>query len=188
MDQLPADKLDEILALQILVAWAGEGRCEPARLGWWSTDLVDEYGGGDFFRRLLPITHNWAGLDAVREAARRRDEEIRAGAAEPDKLRSLYHLSPEVDRQVDERLAEHKTEADEPADALPLLRLLDRDFDRDALAATLRENASVDVQTTPAGRRVKGELPDDWAEAARNLAAALVPFPDDYPQPHYRLR
>ena len=24
------------------VAWAGEGRCSPRRLGWWDTDLVDE--------------------------------------------------------------------------------------------------------------------------------------------------
>ncbi|WP_395830945.1 hypothetical protein [Archangium violaceum] len=43
----PVSTLDTILALQLTVAWAGEGRCEPARLGWWQTDLVDEAGGGD---------------------------------------------------------------------------------------------------------------------------------------------
>ncbi|HEY5955223.1 MAG TPA: hypothetical protein VIV60_01670 [Polyangiaceae bacterium] len=36
--------IDKILAIQLLVAWAGEGRSEPKRLGWWDTDLVDEAG------------------------------------------------------------------------------------------------------------------------------------------------
>jgi hypothetical protein len=45
--------LDSILAMQLTVAWAGEGRCSPARPGWWDTDLIDEAGGGDFFARLL---------------------------------------------------------------------------------------------------------------------------------------
>lgn len=30
--------------------------CEPKRLNWWRTDLVDEEGGGKFFGRLLPKT------------------------------------------------------------------------------------------------------------------------------------
>jgi len=58
--------LDEILALQFLVAWAGEGRCKPKRLGWWDTDLVDPDGGGDLLARLAPRTHAWAALEAVR--------------------------------------------------------------------------------------------------------------------------
>jgi hypothetical protein len=49
--------LDEILALQFLVAWAGEGRCKPRRFGWWDTDLVDPDGGGDLLARLAPRTH-----------------------------------------------------------------------------------------------------------------------------------
>ncbi|MFP4600330.1 MAG: BREX-6 system BrxE protein [Persicimonas sp.] len=188
MDQLPSDVLDDILATQILVAWAGEGRCEPSRLDWWSTDLVDEFGGGDFFRRLLPRTHRWAALEAVREAARRQDAKIRSQAADPDKQRSLFHLGHEVDRQLDERLAAHKTEAGEPSEAMPLLRLLDDEFDRDQLAATLREAGKVKFEETPGGRRVPGDMPDDLREAARTLGAALVPFADRYPQPHYHLR
>ena len=35
--------LDQVLALQIMVAWAGEGICEPKRLDWWRTDLIDEF-------------------------------------------------------------------------------------------------------------------------------------------------
>ena len=37
--------LDAILALQLTVAWAGEGLADPKRLEWWRTDLVDELGG-----------------------------------------------------------------------------------------------------------------------------------------------
>jgi hypothetical protein len=70
---LPNETLDEILAFQFVVAWAGEGRCEPKRLGWWDTDLIDPAGGGDLLARLLPRTHAWASLEAVREAARRTD-------------------------------------------------------------------------------------------------------------------
>ena len=38
--------LDAILAIQLTVAWAGEARCDPKRLAWWDTDLVDPEGGG----------------------------------------------------------------------------------------------------------------------------------------------
>ena len=36
------ETLDQILALQVTIAWAGEGLCDPNRLGWWNTDLVDQ--------------------------------------------------------------------------------------------------------------------------------------------------
>jgi hypothetical protein len=50
---VPASVLDDILAVQLTMAWAGEGRCDPARLGWWQTDLIDEAGGVvDLFVRL----------------------------------------------------------------------------------------------------------------------------------------
>jgi hypothetical protein len=42
--QVAHNILDKILALQIMVAWAGEGACEPKRLDWWRTDLIDELG------------------------------------------------------------------------------------------------------------------------------------------------
>ncbi len=61
--------LDAILALQLTVAWAGEGLADPKRLDWWRTDLVDPMGGGDLFARLFPKTHRWASLEAVRKAA-----------------------------------------------------------------------------------------------------------------------
>jgi hypothetical protein len=53
---LECNVLDEILTLQLLVAWAGEGLSDPPRLGWWRTMLVDEFGGEDLFKRLTPRT------------------------------------------------------------------------------------------------------------------------------------
>ena len=105
---IPTATLDTILALQLFVAWAGESREHTKRLGWWATDLVDATGGGDFMARLLPRTHAWASLEAVREAARRVDEQGRRGMADPDQVRSLYFLGFDIDERLSERLAEHK--------------------------------------------------------------------------------
>jgi hypothetical protein len=68
---IPDSVLDDVLAMQLTLGWAGEGRCEPSRIGWWQTDVVAEQGGVDFFRRLLPRTFEWASLETVLEAARR---------------------------------------------------------------------------------------------------------------------
>jgi hypothetical protein len=71
---IPMSEIDRALTAQFVVAWAGEGG-EEKRLGWWRSDLVSEFGGKDLFRRLLPKTWAWAVLQAVREAARRKDAE-----------------------------------------------------------------------------------------------------------------
>ncbi len=84
------DALDTILALQLTVAWAGEGLSDPKRLDWWRTDLVDELGGGDLFARLLPKPHRWASLEAVRKVAIQVDRETRLGMAKPDQVRTLF--------------------------------------------------------------------------------------------------
>src|SRR4029077_18823864 len=127
---LPDKTLDAVLAVQFTVAWAGEGRCSPRRLGWWDTDLIDEAGGGDFLARLLPQTHAWASLEAVREAARRIDAKARAKMAEPDRMRSISFLGFEVDEQLSDRLAAHKRSGKKPADALPLSLPLTADFSK----------------------------------------------------------
>ena len=54
MAPLSDEALDAILAVQLTVAWAGEGRSDPPRLGWWETDLVDQDGRGELLKRLLP--------------------------------------------------------------------------------------------------------------------------------------
>src|SRR3990167_3395844 len=97
--------LDTILALQFTIAWAGEGRCQPKRLGWWDTDLIDDAGGGDLLRRLAPRTHAWASLEAAREAARRVDEKARKKMADPDAMRTLFFLGFDLDEQLNDRLA-----------------------------------------------------------------------------------
>ena len=52
--RLSPNELDEILALQITVAWAGESAGDPPRLGWWASDLVDREGGGGLLSGLGP--------------------------------------------------------------------------------------------------------------------------------------
>jgi len=106
--RLSAAQLDEILALQITVAWAGEAAGEPARLGWWKTDLVDPEAGGDLFARLLPKTAAWASLALVRDAARRVDEGAREKLSRGDAVWSLFHLGFSVDEQLADRLAHHR--------------------------------------------------------------------------------
>ncbi len=181
--------LDRILALQLTVAWAGEGICEPPRLGWWKTDLIDPAGGGDLMARLFPQTHEWAALEAVREAARRTDAAARAGTSDPDKLRTLYFLGFEVDERLDERLASHKRSGGAPAEALPLPLELGAEFSAEALEGALRlDGEKVRIEKEPGGRRVVGQMPEEPAAVVRRLAAALAPFPDAYPMPFYRLK
>lgn len=183
---IPDATLDAILAMQLTVAWAGEGKCSPRRLGWWDTDLIDEAGGGDFFARLLPQTHAWASLEAVREAARRVDAKARGKMADPDKLRTLFFLGFEVDEQVGDRLAAHKRSGRPPADALPVTVPLTAAFSKDKLVSSL-EGADAAFTTVPNGRQMKGTVPDAPDVLVKSLAAALVPFADQYPLPFYKL-
>src|SRR6185503_5569894 len=66
---------------------------------------VDEAGGGDFFARLLPQTHAWASLEAVREAACRVDARSRRTMGTHDRMRTLFFLGFEIDELVADRLA-----------------------------------------------------------------------------------
>jgi hypothetical protein len=182
---IPDETLDAILAMQLTIAWAGEGRCSPKRLGWWDTDLIDDAGGGDFFARLLPQTHAWASLEAVREAARRTDAKARGKMADPDKMRSLYFLGFEVDEQLGDRLAAHKRSGKKPAEALPLPLPLTAEFSKDKLVATLQ--GDVPFTTVPNGRQLSGQRPEAPDALVRRLAAALVPLAEHYPLPFFKL-
>ena len=182
---LPQSVLDTILAHQLTVAWAGEGRCEPRRLGWWDTDLVDEAGGGDFFRRLLPRTRAWASLEAVREAARRVDAKARRKMADPDRMRTLFFLGFEVDELVGERLAALKREGRPPAEALPFPVGFDARFSTQVLETALRRPGAdaAACRIVPGGRHLKGAYPASPG-SVRQLAAAL-PLADQYPLPFF---
>lgn len=182
---IPDETLDAILAMQLTIAWAGEGRCSPKRLGWWDTDLIDDAGGGDFFARLLPQTHAWASLEAVREAARRTDAKARGKMADPDKMRSLYFLGFEVDEQLGDRLAAHKRSGKKPVEVLPLPLPLTAEFSKDELVATLQ--GDVPFTTVPNGRQLKGQRPEAFDALVKRLAAALVPLAEQYPLPFFKL-
>ncbi len=184
--QFTDSTLDAVLAIQLTIAWAGEGRCTPRRLGWWDTDLIDEAGGGDFLARLLPQTHAWASLEAVREAARRTDAKARSKMADPDAMRTLYFLGFELDEQLGDRLAALKRSGRPPSEALPLPLPLTTDFSKEKLVAAL-QGGDVPFTTVPNGRQLKGQLPDAPEGLVRRLAAALLPFADQYPLPFYKL-
>ncbi len=185
---IPIPTLDAILTLQLAVAWAGEGRSEPPRLGFWATDLVDEAGGGDLLKRLLPQTHAWASLVAVREAARRVDDRARRGMTDADQVRTIFHLGFELDERLDERLAQHRREQRRPHEALPALPAFDT-FDRGAIERylALPDGGPVEHRVVPGGREVLGPPPAAPDALVRRLAAALVPLSEQYACPFVRL-
>ncbi|MBI4818902.1 MAG: BREX-6 system BrxE protein [Deltaproteobacteria bacterium] len=179
--------LDDILALQFAIAWAGEGRSDPKRLGWWDTDLVDEAGGGDFFLRLAPRTHAWAALDAVREAARRVDEKGRKKMAEPDLVRTLFFLGFDLDEQLADRLLAHKRTGRTPADVLRFPFPLGSKFEKAAVATALTAPGQEPFTVVPGGRQLRGTAPSEPFVLARRLAAGLVPFTEAYPAPFFKV-
>ncbi|HWB79959.1 MAG TPA: BREX-6 system BrxE protein [Nannocystaceae bacterium] len=179
--------LDQILSVQLAIAWAGEGACEPRRLGWWATDLVDDAGGGDLLRRLIPRTAVWGGLEAVRVAARRADADARARLAAPHQARSIYFLGFDLDEALDERLAVHKHGTQSPAEALALPRGTFGAWTGTWLADAFGHVAAPPVKMTLAGRQVKTAVPDNPAVLVETLAACLVPPAETYPCPYFPL-
>ncbi|MBI2395064.1 MAG: BREX-6 system BrxE protein [Deltaproteobacteria bacterium] len=95
-----AADLNAILAVQLTVAWAGETVLGEDRLAWWRTELTDPDAGGDFLSRLLPRTHAWAALAAVRDAASRVDEVGRRRVGHHDRLSRVKHQAPRVCRRA----------------------------------------------------------------------------------------
>ena len=184
--------LDLALTAQIVVAWAGEGGEEP-RLGWWQTDLVSEYGGEDLLKRLLPRTWPWAVLQAVREAARRKDEELRSKASDPDQLVTLYRFGFELDEQIEERLQFHKRSGLPPVEALPGLAevlgsTLHQSWDKAQFQGWVEAHDPVQSEAVPTGRQLKGAVPAGLDRRVAQLLAALAPLGDSYPLPHFRVK
>lgn len=180
------DALDRILTLQLAIGWAGEGKTDPPRLGWWRTSLNDEFGGEDLFKRLTPRTWRWAVLEAARAAARKVDAEARSQAADADHLVSLFRLGFELDEQIDDRLAELKRSGNDPAEVLPELGKLISAWNAGTFTGWIESLGVADIAPSSIGRRLKGEPPDDPLATAQALTAALVPIVDRYPAPHYK--
>lgn len=179
--------LDDVLAVQFLVAWAGEKRSKPPRFGWWDTDLVDDAGGGDLLARLAPRTHAWAALEAVREAARRVDAKARERHGEPDRLRTIFFLGFELDERLGDRLSAHKRDGRPPSAVLQLPFPLGGGFARESVVAVLAPAGAPPFEKVPpVGRQLTRAAPATPAELVRALAAALVPPADEYPMPFFR--
>jgi hypothetical protein len=183
---LLTSELDFALTAQIVVAWAGEAGDEK-RLGWWRTDLISEFGGEDLFQRLLPNTWQWATLQATREAARRRDAELRTQNHSGDPIVSLFHLGFELDERLDERLRDLKRSGVEPHRALPGLQPTLHPWRRDAFRDWADGQARVETTAEPLGRRIAGAPPATLDGRVRKLVAGLLPLGDTYPLPHFRL-
>ena len=180
----PDDILDHILTTQLAVAWAGEAGEEP-RLGWWKTDLASEFGGEVLFARLLPATWRWAVLEGAREAARRVDAAGRAQHHAPDRLFTLFHLGPEVDEHLGERLRDHKRSGLEPKVALPRLApFLGQPWAPQTFLDWLPARGKAEPTTTSIGRELRGPLPPSLPQLIDRLAAALAPLHSAYPLPH----
>ena len=187
-DRVSQSALDTILALQITVAWAGEALSEPKRVGWWRTDLVDELGGGDLFKRLFPHTHRWASLEAVRQVAIQVDKQARLGMAKPDEVRTVFFWGFAVDEKLAERLNLHKRSGKEPVDVLDFPLELDEDFVKVDFEDALRiPNHNVTHKVVPGGREIADAMPEALDLKAKKLAAGLLPLADDYPMPFYRV-
>jgi hypothetical protein len=182
---IPLSVIDHALTAQLVVGWAGEGG-EERRLGWWRSDLVSEFGGMDLFRRLLPSTWTWAVLQGAREAARRRDAELRRQDHDADRILSLFSLGFDLDERIEERLQDLKRSGREPQEALPgLVGSIELPWSRDRFLEWVRGHGDTDTTSKPVGRRVKGNPPASLDQLVLRLVGALAPLADKYPLPHY---
>ncbi len=183
---IPTAHLDLALSMQLAVGWAGEGGEEP-RLAWWRCDLATEFGGEDLFKRLLPSTWAWATLQGAREAARRKDAELRAQDHNPDRLLSLFNLGFEISERVEERLRDLKHGGKPPHEALPVLKqVLTARWRREDFAQWVTSFGPIETVPTLAGRRIKGEAPEALDAQVRKLVAGLAPLSEKYPMPHFQ--
>jgi hypothetical protein len=175
---LPTSALDSILSLRLLVAWAGEA----SRLGWWKTQLLDPDAGLDLLGRLAPRTGALAAWELTHAAAIAVDSTRREAMAGGERAITLFHLGVEVDEAVTDRLRSLKMSG---TGLSPLLPATGERFDASTLTTRLSSLADVDVEATPSGRRVKGEVPSSPELRAKKLAAALVPFGPEYSMPFF---
>ncbi len=181
------EDLDVALTAQFAVAWAGEGG-EEKRLAWWRSDLISEFGGEDLFRRLLPSTWEWAVLQGAREAARRKDAELRGKDHNPDRILSLYSLGFELDERIDERLQDLKRAGQPPKEALPALGELmaQHPWKPERFLDWVTSHGEVETTVTPTGRAIAGEPPQALGDMIPKLVAGLAPLAESYPLPHFR--
>ncbi|MCA9695002.1 MAG: BREX-6 system BrxE protein [Myxococcales bacterium] len=181
---LPVSDIDLALTSQLVVAWAGETG-EDNRLGWWRSDLVSEFGGGDLFQRLLPSTWRWAVLQGAREAARRTDAKLRHQNHNPDRIISLFSLGFELDERIEERLQELKRTRREPIEGLPGLAIT-KVWSEPDFFEWVHGHGDAEATVTSVGRRLTGAPPGDLGRLVRRLVSGLAPPAKSYPLPYFR--
>ncbi len=187
MDRPTPAQLDELLALQLAVAWAGEAAGDPARLGWWKSDLVDPEGGGDLFTRLVPRTAAWASLILVRDAASRVDAAAREQSGLGERALTLFHLGFSLDEPLSDRLAFHRQQLRSPSQVFGEGYFVGSPWSKAAFEALLERLGKPKVEVTPGGRCVAAPGARGL-ELARLLAAALLPLSAKYPLPYVEVR
>ncbi|MCY2967686.1 MAG: BREX-6 system BrxE protein [Planctomycetota bacterium] len=183
---IPTSVVDQLLTAQVAIAWAGESGDEK-RLGWWKSNLTNEFGGLDLFQRMFPHTWEWAVLQAVREVARRKDAELRGLDHDPDRVVSLYSVSFEIDERADERLLDLKRSGTPPLEALPGLReVIDGEGNREKFGDWVQEHGTARFVKEPVGRRLQGKPPEAVDLLVRQLVGACWPLAETFPMPHFR--
>ncbi len=183
------EELDAVLMLQFFIAWAGEGLTDPPRLGWWSMQLLDEWGGEDLFKRLFPRTFQWALLEGVRKVAIQADRQKRTNLAQPDAVRTLFFWGFGIDEKLEERLSFHKQNASNPYAVLNFPLDLRKEFNEQAFEQAIKSlNSEIAFKIVPEGREIEDVMPESIADTAKNLVSGLIPLADRYPMPFYRIQ
>jgi hypothetical protein len=182
--------IDSLLSAQLIVAWAGEkGSAQDStsrRLGWWDTNLVDEGAEYDL-KELLPNTWQWASLQAVRQAAKIHDENVRAKDHDPDRLLTLFSLGFEIDEKLDERLLQFKQNSKAIGEVLPdVASMVTSGWSVERFTSWVTKHGKESPTTVPAGRRLKGQPPEEIQAILERLIAGLAPLADAYPMPHFK--
>lgn len=182
--------IDSLLSAQLIVAWAGEkgdaNDSTSRRLGWWDTNLVGEGAEYDL-KELLPNTWRWAALQAVRQAAKINDATVRAKDHDPDRLLTLFSLGFEIDEKVDERLLQFKQNSRAIDEVLPdVASMITPVWSVERFTSWVAKHGKESTTTVPAGRRLKGQPPEELQAMLGRLIAGLAPLTDSYPMPHFK--
>ena len=141
---LLVSELDRALTAQLVVAWAGESGDEESGSAGGAPTSCPSSAARIFSGGCCPSTWRWAVLQGAREAARRKDAELRRQDHDPDRILSLFSLGFELDERIDERLQDLKRSGGAPQEALPgLADGIDATWNRDRFLDWVRGHGEV---------------------------------------------
>jgi hypothetical protein len=176
--------IDQLLELQIKIARAGESE----RLCWWRIDATDQLGGGDFFQRL--VGQELSGLAAIEAAlagAKIKEKNLleEAGLSTQTAI-TLFHLPLETQNQLNERMRFFKSHPEQIPEDLRALFRHETEFKAQDLERELNTYPKPSYERSAFGRKIRGGLPEDVIQQARQLASLLLPLEKQhYPLPYY---